>query len=130
MVKAGSASLMVTVRGQGQPIVFIPARGRSVEDFDDIGSRLAQAGYRVILPQPRGIGNSSGPLEGITLHDLAADVAAVIQAVGDGQAIIVGHAFGNRVARMTATDHPRLVKKRSEERRVGKECRSRWSPYH
>ena len=23
-----------------------------------------------------------------------------------------------------------LGKKRSEERRVGKECRSRWSPYH
>src|SRR3712207_8223486 len=23
-----------------------------------------------------------------------------------------------------------LYKKRSEERRVGKECRSRWSPYH
>ena len=22
------------------------------------------------------------------------------------------------------------VRKRSEERRVGKECRSRWSPYH
>ena len=22
------------------------------------------------------------------------------------------------------------VQKRSEERRVGKECRSRWSPYH
>ena len=23
-----------------------------------------------------------------------------------------------------------LIKDRSEERRVGKECRSRWSPYH
>ena len=23
-----------------------------------------------------------------------------------------------------------LVRSRSEERRVGKECRSRWSPYH
>ena len=23
-----------------------------------------------------------------------------------------------------------VVKQRSEERRVGKECRSRWSPYH
>ena len=23
-----------------------------------------------------------------------------------------------------------LIKRRSEERRVGKECRSRWSPYH
>src|SRR3712207_9313499 len=31
------------------------------------------------------------------------------------------------------TDHPIeaiKTKKRSEERRVGKECRSRWSPYH
>ena len=25
---------------------------------------------------------------------------------------------------------PKLAAKRSEERRVGKECRSRWSPYH
>jgi len=24
----------------------------------------------------------------------------------------------------------RLARERSEERRVGKECRSRWSPYH
>ena len=24
----------------------------------------------------------------------------------------------------------RVIKDRSEERRVGKECRSRWSPYH
>src|ERR1035441_1372654 len=27
-------------------------------------------------------------------------------------------------------DLPRLTSCRSEERRVGKECRSRWSPYH
>src|SRR5256886_14023058 len=31
-------------------------------------------------------------------------------------------------ARDAATGYPRL--NRSEERRVGKECRSRWSPYH
>ena len=24
----------------------------------------------------------------------------------------------------------KLIERRSEERRVGKECRSRWSPYH
>ena len=28
------------------------------------------------------------------------------------------------------TDNPHGVTARSEERRVGKECRSRWSPYH
>ena len=26
--------------------------------------------------------------------------------------------------------NPEIIIKRSEERRVGKECRSRWSPYH
>ena len=26
--------------------------------------------------------------------------------------------------------YPTIDKPRSEERRVGKECRSRWSPYH
>ena len=25
---------------------------------------------------------------------------------------------------------PEALQRRSEERRVGKECRSRWSPYH
>ena len=28
------------------------------------------------------------------------------------------------------TEADRRVEERSEERRVGKECRSRWSPYH
>src|SRR2546427_13289688 len=33
-----------------------------------------------------------------------------------------------RAAELAAPDHQRAVQKRSEERRVGKECRSRWSP--
>ena len=28
------------------------------------------------------------------------------------------------------TEDPKITTTRSEERRVGKECRSRWSPYH
>ena len=37
--------------------------------------------------------------------------------------------FGD--AKMTIKkDQPERRKSRSEERRVGKECRSRWSPYH
>jgi pimeloyl-ACP methyl ester carboxylesterase len=33
----------------------------------------------------------------------------VIKALGDGRAVIVGHAYGNWIARMTAVDHPALV---------------------
>src|SRR3712207_9208542 len=32
--------------------------------------------------------------------------------------------------RLKIDPHDYETKKRSEERRVGKECRSRWSPYH
>ena len=35
--------------------------------------------------------------------------------------------FGQKTAAERATE---LEEYRSEERRVGKECRSRWSPYH
>src|SRR3712207_9216374 len=31
---------------------------------------------------------------------------------------------------LTAPVSAHLISRRSEERRVGKECRSRWSPYH
>ncbi len=110
IVKNGTARLQVTVRGRGTPIVFIPSLGRSVQDFDDLSRRVEKSGYKVILPEPRGIGSSTGPLEGITLHDLASDVAAVIRAFNGGPAIVVGHAHGNRVARAVATDYPRLVK--------------------
>ena len=33
-------------------------------------------------------------------------------------------------AKSSSTAKKTSVKNRSEERRVGKECRSRWSPYH
>jgi pimeloyl-ACP methyl ester carboxylesterase len=64
----------------------------------------------VLRPQPRGIGKSSGTLHGLTLHDLASDVAAVIAHANAGPAVLVGHAFGNWVARMAAADHPRRVR--------------------
>jgi pimeloyl-ACP methyl ester carboxylesterase len=110
IVRAGLATLQVTIRGHGEPIVFIPSRGRGTEDFDDLSKRLVQAGYQAILPEPRGIGGSTGPLEGITYHDLASDVAATIRSVVGGPATIIGHAFGTRVARALAADHPDLVK--------------------
>ena len=39
-------------------------------------------------------------------------------------------AFNRKPANQTCRDVELVIKDRSEERRVGKECRSRWSPYH
>src|SRR5258708_26839520 len=42
----------------------------------------------------------------------------------------IGYQLENSGAAFLITDAPLLENVRSEERRVGKECRSRWSPYH
>ncbi len=101
--------LELRVIGDGHPVVMIPSLGRGAADFDDLAARLAARGFRAIAPEPRGIGASTSSLDNLAMDDLADDVAAVIRWAGDGRATVVGHAFGNRVARMTATRHPDLV---------------------
>src|ERR1039458_3031736 len=40
------------------------------------------------------------------------------------------HCVRNDAADQIVTAQPTIKTSRSEERRVGKECRSRWAPYH
>ena len=56
-------------------------------------------------------------------------VQGQVDAAGDAQRVGKhnGH-FGQQHRHKGG--HPDGGKQRSEERRVGKECRSRWSPYH
>ena len=108
-VETGEASIEVRVLGTGQTLVMLPGLGRSGHDLDAFAVALAAAGYRTVLPEPRGMGNSIGSLSGITLHDLAHDIAAVIEELCSGPVVVIGHAFGNRIARCLATDHPEKV---------------------
>jgi pimeloyl-ACP methyl ester carboxylesterase len=108
-VTRGDARLEVLVQGNGPVIVLLPSLGRGANDFDAIAEKLAGAGYRVLRPQPRGIGKSIGPWDGVKLEDLAADIGAVIENEQCGPAFVIGHAFGNRVARTLATLRPEVV---------------------
>ena len=110
-VRYDNVAIDVIVDGQGtQTVVLLPSLARDSEDYDAVAQGLANAGYRVLRPQPRGIGKSTGPMSGISLHDFARDVSETVKALGGGHAVIVGHAFGNWVARMTAVDYPQLVR--------------------
>jgi pimeloyl-ACP methyl ester carboxylesterase len=105
-VATPEASIETYIDGDGPAIVIIPSYGRdSGTDFDPLAVTLAQAGYRVLRPQPRGIVGSSGPMIEVGFDDMAADIAAVIDALADGPAVVLGHAFGNIVARATAVHH-------------------------
>src|SRR5258708_35109324 len=65
-------------------------------------------------------------------RDRAEDLGVPVRDVASALQTFLG---GRRVSTFTRNDKlyyvmVQLDPKRSEERRVGKECRSRWSPYH
>ena len=110
LVHYNDVQIDVVIDGSGPAVVLLPSLARDSDDYDEVAEGLAAAGFRVLRPKPRGIGRSTGPMTKISLHDLARDIAEVVKKLGGGKAVVVGHAYGNWVARMTAADHPDLVR--------------------
>lgn len=73
---------------------------------------LAAAGYRAVAPDQRGYGRSSRPadVEAYDIHHLTADLVAVLDDIGEEQAVVVGHDWGSMVASHLALLHPQRVR--------------------
>lgn len=110
IVSTSSNQVEVIAEGKGPLLVLLPSAARGADDFDEVAPMFADRGFRVLRPEPRGSGRTTGPYAGISLHDAANDVAAVIRHENNGPAILVGHAAGSFVARVLAVDHPELVR--------------------
>jgi pimeloyl-ACP methyl ester carboxylesterase len=112
IITTGPVSIEAYIDGEGNgpDVVVLPSYGRGGEDFDAFSAALAEADYHVLRPQPRGIARSAGPMTGVTIDDLGDDVANVIDQLGHGSAVILGHAYGNFVARTVATNNPEKVR--------------------
>ncbi|MDQ7078540.1 MAG: alpha/beta fold hydrolase [Robiginitomaculum sp.] len=100
--------------GDGPYILLLASLGRSVSDFNEIIPALNEAGYRTLAVQSRGVGRSTmGHQDAkLTLFDLADDVRAALMADNPSDKnniIIIGHAFGNRVARAYAKRYSESV---------------------
>lgn len=110
LLEQGPVRVDVIVDGTGPAIVLLPSSQRDSEDFDPFASLIAAHGFQVLRPQPRGMGRSSEPPADMTLATLAADVALTIERLAQGPAVVVGHAYGHWVARVTDLNHPGLVR--------------------
>lgn len=111
LIETESSKIEVLLEGQEGPlVVMVPAGSRGGSDFNKLSLALAECGWRTAAVNPRYAGKSEGPLDGLTLHDLAGDLAGVIDALDGRPAAVIGHAFGNRVARCLAADRPELVR--------------------
>lgn len=95
--------------GETPVAVLLPGAMGGIRGYDLLGATLCRHGVPVAGMNPRGSGASTGDLEGITLRDLANDVIDVLTAVCAEPALLIGHAGGNRIARMAGTLRPDLV---------------------
>ena len=96
--------------GHGPSVLLLPSLGRPASDLAGLAADLAAAGYTAVLADPPGVDGVAVPDPApATLHDLAALALAGL-GEGDLPVAVVGHAFGGRIARCLAADHPDLVR--------------------
>ena len=69
---------------------------------------IAAAGFRVAAPDMRGFGRTSAPAEidAYSIFDLVGDMVALVAALGEKQAVIIGHDWGAPVAWHAAMFRP------------------------
>jgi pimeloyl-ACP methyl ester carboxylesterase len=87
--------------------VLLASYARSVSDFNELVEDLNGAGYTTLAMQARGIG-ASRPLNfSMTYSDYATDLIAALDHENITQPTpIIGHAWGNRIARAAAARFP------------------------
>ncbi|MEJ7702737.1 MAG: alpha/beta hydrolase [Geodermatophilaceae bacterium] len=71
---------------------------------------LREHGFRVVAPDLRGYGASDKPPRGYDAVTAAADVAGLVRALGERDAMIVGHDWGGLLAWSVGALHPRVVR--------------------
>jgi pimeloyl-ACP methyl ester carboxylesterase len=101
-------------RGSGAagtpPLVLVHGFTGSSHDFALVADDLA-VDRRVVLLDQRGHGHATktGGLEGYTIDQLVSDLAAFLDALGDGPVDLLGHSMGGRVAMGLVLSRPDLV---------------------
>jgi pimeloyl-ACP methyl ester carboxylesterase len=111
-VENGDIRLSVVVAGSGPLILCVHGWPELAHSWRHQQAYFAARGYRVAAMDVRGYGESAKPhaISAYTIRQLAGDVAAVIDALGDGKAILFGHDWGAPIVWNTALLHPAHVR--------------------
>ena len=108
-ISADGVELWVEQRGSGPDVMLIAGLSDPAEAWSFQLDALSDR-YRLTAFDNRGAGRSPLPPEGFTVTDMADDAAALLRALGVGQAHIAGFSGGSATAQELALRHPELVR--------------------
>lgn len=98
------------VTGEGPPLLLVPGFAAERSFWAGLGPRLP--GRTLVLPDPRGAGESDAPEGPYDVDTLAHDLVAVLAAAGVTTPVdIAGHSLGGAVALRLAALRPDLVRR-------------------
>ncbi|NND84377.1 MAG: alpha/beta fold hydrolase [Acidimicrobiia bacterium] len=97
------------VFGSGPPLLLLTGLGGVGRAWGAHRERFAER-FTTIVPDHRGTGESDAPRDGYTIGAHAADMAAVVAAVGLGPAHLVGSSTGGAIGQTMAIDHPESLR--------------------
>ena len=108
LVDADGVRLHVAEAGSGEPVVCLHGWPQHWWEWRGLIPGLGER-YRVICPDLRGFGWSEAPREGYEKEQLAADVAALLDALGLSGVRLIGHDWGGVVGFILCIRRPDLV---------------------
>ena len=108
-IAAGGITLNYEREGNGTPLVLTHGLGDTLHFWDNVAAALA-AHHTVLRWDVRGFGLSDKPPGPYSPELLAADLAALLDALGIEDAHIAGLSMGGVIAQRVALDHPTRVR--------------------
>jgi pimeloyl-ACP methyl ester carboxylesterase len=110
-ISANGIGLHVAEAGEGPLVLFLHGFPQFWWTWRSQLTALAAAGFHAVAPDLRGYGASDKPPRGYDLLTLSADVAALVRALGEKDAVVVGHDWGGLLGWTMAALHPRTVRR-------------------
>jgi pimeloyl-ACP methyl ester carboxylesterase len=98
------------VRGDGPPLLLLAGTGYNGGTWPGEMVDLLATRFAVVTFDYRGTGATPGTPGEYTTRLFAADVLALIDELGRGPTVVVGHSMGGRVAQWVAIDGPEQVR--------------------
>lgn len=95
--------------GVGPLVIALPSLGDVRQEYRFLAPRLAEAGYRVVLMDLRGLGDSSVGWSSYAADAVGGDLLALIAALGAGPALVIGTSMAAGAAAWAAAERPDLV---------------------